>query len=151
LPRIIAERELEAVAANLNWPEDCFHVVEASDSVGPGNVVVIELHSANVREVFTGFGRYGARAAHVAGEAVDELRSYLAANVPVGKHLADQLLLPLAVAAWKSGAASRFHTLPLTRHSRTHIDVVKKFLNVRINVEQDGATIAISVNRPDDD
>jgi RNA 3'-terminal phosphate cyclase (ATP) len=45
--------------------------------------------------------------------------------------LADQLLLPIALA----GAGS-FASMPLTLHSRTNIDVIRRFLDVRIKAPQ---------------
>ena len=60
------------------------------------------------------------------------MRRYLDAGVPVGEHLADQLLLPLALAG--SGA---FATLPLSLHAATQIELVPRFLDVRIGVEEE--------------
>ena len=48
--------------------------------------------------MITGFGRKGVPAEQVAGGACDEAAAYLAADVPVGTHLADQLLVPMALA-----------------------------------------------------
>ena len=50
-------------------------------------------------------------------------------QVPVGEHLADQLLIPLALAGGGS-----FATAPLTLHTKTNIEIIKKFLNVDIAV-----------------
>ena len=66
----------------------------------------------------------------VAERAVEAAREYLSAEAPVGPYLADQLLLPIAMAG--KGA---FHTLPLTAHTQTNIDVIKRFLSVRIQAE----------------
>lgn len=85
------------------WAPDCFHIHQTTDSPGPGNIVMIEVHCEHVREVFTGFGRQGVSAENVAREAIDGLRTYQAAGVPVGRYLADQLLLPLGIAAWRHG------------------------------------------------
>lgn len=145
LSRSIAQRELDTMAELLNWPPSCFHVCEVSDSAGPGNLVMIELHSAQVREVFTGFGRQGVRAEQVATEAVDEAREYLAADVPVGRRLADQLLLPLGIVAARFGARSQFRTLPLTRHSLTHIDILRAFLDAPIEALQEEGAVRVRV------
>ncbi|QDU88531.1 RNA 3'-terminal phosphate cyclase [Pirellulimonas nuda] len=145
LARDIAQRELDAAAQRLNWPDDCFHVYEANDSLGPGNIVMIELHCEHARELFTGFGRQGARAERVASEAVDQAHAYLAADVPVGPYLADQLILPLSIAAWRHGAASRFRTLRLTRHSTTHIEIVQRFLDVAVRVEEEGGVVEVAI------
>jgi RNA 3'-terminal phosphate cyclase (ATP) len=54
--------------------------------------------------------------------------------VPVGPHLADQLVLPLAMAAGLHGQPSSFRTQPLTPHSVTHIELVQRFLDVTVEV-----------------
>ncbi|MEM9658781.1 MAG: RNA 3'-terminal phosphate cyclase, partial [Planctomycetota bacterium] len=137
--------EVDAAADKLNWPPGSFHVCETNDSRGPGNIMMVELQSEHVREVFTGFGRQGARAERVAMEAVDQTREYLAAEVPVGKHLADQLLLPLGIAAARDGAVSEFVTLPLTRHSATHINILQSFLGVAIDVDKGDGVVHVRV------
>lgn len=145
LPLTIGQRELDTAAKKLGWPNDCFHLYEANDASGPGNVVMIEVESEHVTELFTAFGRQGVRAERVATEAVEQVRQYLTANVPVGKYLADQIILPLSIAAWRDGARSQFCTLPLSRHSTTHIEVVKRFLEVPIEVTPLGATTLVSI------
>ncbi|MCA9169235.1 MAG: RNA 3'-terminal phosphate cyclase [Planctomycetales bacterium] len=145
LPLTIGQRELDTIAQKLSWPTDCFQLCESPDTHGPGNVVLIEICSEHVSEVFTGFGRHGARAERVASEAVDQVRDYLSADVPVGKYLADQLILPLSIAAWKYGAKSKFRTLPLSRHSTTHLEIVQKFLDVTVNVSQQDAATLVSI------
>ena len=91
--------------------------------------MLLEIESTNVTEVFTGFGERNVRAEIVADRVVTETRRYLAANVAVGEHLADQLLVPMAL--MKGGA---FTTLPLSRHSQTNIDTIRKFLSAKIGV-----------------
>src|SRR5262249_48670408 len=118
LPRRIAEREIKRLAQRLDWPASCFRVGEVEHAQGPGNVVDIEIASEQVTEVFTAFGERGVRAEAVADAVADEALEYLAAHVPVGRHLADQLLLPMALAG---GGA--FRTLALTQHARTQIEV----------------------------
>ncbi len=106
---------------------------------------MIEVNCDNVREVFTGFGRQGIPAERVASDAVHQVREYLAADVPVGKYLADQLILPLSIAAWLNGSKSCFRTLPLSRHSTTQIDIVRRFLNVSIVTETEGPATTLHI------
>jgi RNA 3'-terminal phosphate cyclase (ATP) len=131
LPREIATRELSIVSKLLGWESECLETVSVG-SAGPGNVLTLELQSDEVTEVFTGFGEKGVSAEAVAETTVREVRRYLAAGVPVGEHLADQLLLPMALAG--SGA---FLTTPLSRHATTNIQVIQAFLPVRFDVEAD--------------
>jgi RNA 3'-terminal phosphate cyclase (ATP) len=131
LSREIATRELSIVSRLLGWEAKCLETVSV-DSAGPGNVLTLELQSDQVTEVFTGFGEKGVSAEAVAEETVRAVRRYLVAGVPVGEHLADQLLLPMALAG--SGA---FRTTPLSRHATTNVQVIQAFLPVRFDVEAD--------------
>lgn len=132
LPRHIAERELNVIERKLNWPTERLSIEEVTASPGPGNVVLIEVGSAEVTEVFTSFGQRGVKAETVAVQAVQQAKDYIAANVPVGEHLADQLLLPLALAG-----RGTFRTMSPTQHTKTNIEVIKRLLDeVTISVEQ---------------
>ncbi len=131
LPRHIAERELATLQKALPWPSASFEVLEVKDGRGPGNILMIELESENITELFTSFGEKGIPAEAVAGYALEEIKNYLEAEVPVGCYLADQLLLPFAMAG--SGA---FLTLPVSRHSTTNIQVIRQFLDVDIHGER---------------
>ncbi|MGO8690507.1 MAG: RNA 3'-terminal phosphate cyclase [Thermoguttaceae bacterium] len=140
LPRHIAERECRTIAQQTGWSDDCFAIEEVKGSRGPGNVVMIELEAEHVTEVFTGFGQLGVPAEAVARQALGEAQEYLAAGVPVGKHLADQLLLPLGIAAYLGAGGGTFRTLALTPHARTHLDILRQFLGLEAKVEQTGAS-----------
>jgi RNA 3'-terminal phosphate cyclase (ATP) len=123
LPRSIGERELEVVREGLGVDRDLLAVEELRDAQGPGNVLTIDLAMSHHTEVVTGFGERGVPAAAVAKEAVREARDYLATELPVGQHLADQLVIPLAM----SGAGA-FRTGPPSRHTLTNVEVVQRFL-----------------------
>jgi len=100
LPRHIAQRECDTITEKTGWDASCFSVEEANGSRGPGNVVMIELESEQVTEVFTGFGKMGVRAEQIASGVLRDARHYLKADAPVGEYLADQLMLPLGIGAW---------------------------------------------------
>jgi RNA 3'-terminal phosphate cyclase (ATP) len=127
LPREIGDRELAVVAEQLKWPADCLHVRHLPSGHGQGNALLLSIGSDSVTEVITSFGQRGVRAEHVAAQAVAETREYLEAEAPIGPHLADQLLLPLALAGGGS-----FLTMPLSPHAQTNIEIIEMFLNVSI-------------------
>jgi RNA 3'-terminal phosphate cyclase (ATP) len=131
LPEHIGQRELATVAVALDWPEECLELRRYQGNYGPGNVLSIEVESEHVTEVFTGFGRRGVPAETVAGEVSAEAKRYLESGVPVGEHLADQLLLPLALAG-----GGEYVTLPPSLHVTTNIDVIHRFLDVPISIQQ---------------
>ena len=136
LPGHIARRECETVARKMNWHESCFTIETVDGSRGPGNVVIIELESASVTEVITGFGKVGVKAEGVATQAVHEARRYIQADVPVGEYLADQILLPMAIGAWQGTGGGSFRTMGLSLHAKTHMEIIRKFLEVQIQIDR---------------
>ncbi|MBS0262326.1 MAG: RNA 3'-terminal phosphate cyclase [Planctomycetes bacterium] len=163
LPEHIAQRELGAIGRRLGWDEaDCTWT--RLRAAGPGNAIVATITSEHITEVFSSIGRQGIRAELVASELVREVRAYVKSGVPVGPHLADQLLLPLGLSAYfaRDSAATdtrptaaqprstahgmaggAFRTTPLTGHSTTHIELLRQFLGVEIVVtdEADGTCV----------
>lgn len=127
LPRSIAERELLVIGGKLGWSDGQLQIETSTNAHSPGNVVTIEIESEHLTEVITGIGERGVRAEVVAERAVEEASQYLASDAPVGGHLADQLLIPLALAGGGS-----YLTGALSLHTTTNIEVIKKFLNVHI-------------------
>ena len=142
LARHIAQREIETLAHSLGWSSEAFEIIETKDSAGPGNVVLIELGSDSITEVFSGFGRLGASAEKVASEAAGAARSYLASNAFAGEHLADQLLLPFALAGGGSFTATK-----LSQHSRTNMEVIAQFIPVDFAVEEKDRCIQIEIKK----
>ena len=130
IPLDVAEREATTVLDLMNWPKER-GTCRAVKADGPGNVVQVELVSEHITEVFTGFGEREMSAETVAANVVAEVRAYLAAGVPVGPHLADQLLLPLAL----SGAGA-FLTQHPTAHTRTNVEIIEKFLPVSFDIKE---------------
>jgi RNA 3'-terminal phosphate cyclase (ATP) len=131
LPRNIAERELNVVRKKLSWAQEWLQVETVTNSHCPGNIVTLEIESEHLTEVFTGFGERGVAAEAVADQAVVATRRYLASDVAVGEHLADQLLLPMAL-----GGGGSFTTVPPSRHTATNIEIIRKFLDAEIRTEQ---------------
>jgi RNA 3'-terminal phosphate cyclase (ATP) len=143
LPRAIAERELTTLATRLGWESSAFSIEERNDSLGPGNALIAEIESEQLTELFTGFGEKQVRAEAVASGVAEEVRAYLAAEVPVGQHLADQLLLPLALAGEGS-----FRTMAPTKHALTQLDVINRFLGpVVTGVEEAAGTWRFTAQR----
>jgi RNA 3'-terminal phosphate cyclase (ATP) len=139
LPEHIADREARLLASAL-----CDYTLDFEtavvDSAGPGNVAVVTVRAEALTETFTGFGEVGVRAETVAHRLAGEVRGYLHSDAPVGEHLADQLLIPLALAG--SGA---FRTTAPSLHTRTNADVIARFLPVRVAFEQDGSAHVVRV------
>jgi RNA 3'-terminal phosphate cyclase (ATP) len=138
LPRHIAERECQTIAARSGWDASSWTVEELRGTLGPGNAAMIELAYDSVTEVFTAFGEKGVRAEQIGARVWEAAARYLEAGVPVGEHLADQLLLPLGIGAHQGTGGGEFRTLEPSPHSTTHIAVLRQFLDVDVATEQHG-------------
>lgn len=133
LPRHVAGRELEVLKELLDWNANAIRVESVENSPGPGNCIIAEVRCANVTEVLTAFGEKGLRAEMVAQTIADDVKRYLAATVPVGEHLQDQLLLPMSM-----GKGGTFLTGPLTGHTRSQMELIPRFLPVKFTAEPKG-------------
>jgi RNA 3'-terminal phosphate cyclase (ATP) len=127
----IGEREINTLCDELGWDRAVAKVERVKKSSGPGNVLLVEVKSDALCEVFVGFGEKGVPAEQVARDVAAEVKQYLAADVPVGQHLADQLLLWIALCGQGS-----FVTLPPMQHTMTQRDVIKAFIDVDIRCQQ---------------
>jgi RNA 3'-terminal phosphate cyclase (ATP) len=127
LPFDIARREAARLRALLNWEDGAIAAKTEARATGPGNIVVATLAYENVTEVFVAFGHVGATSEAVAEECADAVKAWLAGAHSVGPHLADQLLLPMAL----SGGGAFVTTRP-TPHLTTNIAVIETFLGPRI-------------------
>ena len=130
LPEVVAERELGRVRESFPWDESEFRTEEVTGSISPGNVLFIDFEYENVTEIVTAFGSRSVRAERVAAEVVASAKVYLISEAPVGEYLADQLLLPLAIAG-----GGRFRTTRVTRHTTTNLEVIEMFLDIDSSIE----------------
>ena len=129
LPIHIAERELETLRRTLGWSDDQLHLRGLSNSYGPGNVLVATVEHKHITEVFTVFGEKRISAEKVAGKLCRQIQTYLQSEVPVGPNLADQLLLPLAI------AGGCFVTGEPTKHTLTNVETINAFLPNRLRLK----------------
>ena len=142
LPATIGHRELLVLRDRLKLPRERLRVIELHGP-GPGNCVVADVVFAAGAEVVSALGERRRSSQDVAGEVADGVEAFIAADVPVGEHLADQLLIPLALAG-----GGTFRTMAPTEHTRTNIEIVKLFVDVDIDVvEEAGVTVQITVRR----
>jgi RNA 3'-terminal phosphate cyclase (ATP) len=131
IPGVIAKRELECVGVGMGWDESQLLVRGLPGEQGPGNALLITLEHQHVTEVFCAFGEKMVRAEAVAKSVIHEARSYIASGAAIGEHLADQVMLPMALAG-----SGRVTTHRVSQHAKTNAAVIEKFLPVNIVFEQ---------------
>lgn len=131
LPISIAQRELEVVGRKLSLGEQAMEAREETRSFGPGNFLMVVAEFENVTEVFSGFGQRGVAAELIGERTAKRAKRFLESDAAIGPHLADQLVLPMALAG-----GGRFTTLRPSRHLLTNVYVIQRFLPIEINVEE---------------
>lgn len=131
IPAGIADREIATARKLLDWPDEAFAVRELPESQGPGNILLLEAAFEHVTEVVSGFAKLGVSSERVAQTAVSRMVGYLALDAFAGPYLADQLLLPFALAG---GGA--FTTVKPSQHSYTAAAVIERFLGRRCGFAQ---------------
>lgn len=145
LPSAVAVRELAALARALGWSGEQLRTPAVRQNEGPGNALLATIAYAHVSEVVTVFGEKGVSAEQVAGALVKEVRAYQASEGALGQHLADQWMLPLALAVVERGGAASFTCTELTEHATTNIGVIERFLPVRFDVVPGDASSCVRV------
>jgi RNA 3'-terminal phosphate cyclase (ATP) len=118
----VAERLAGAAAdalADLPVPVD--EAVAYDETRSPGAVVVLVVRAGAARAGFSALGERGVPAERVAGRAVSELRAWLDGDAPVDEHLADQLVVPLAL------CGGRVRVPRVTDHLRSNVALVRAF------------------------
>jgi RNA 3'-terminal phosphate cyclase (ATP) len=80
---------------------------------------------------FSSLGRKGLPADKVAETAVSQLLAFLEKGVMFDKHLADQLLLPLAL----GDGRTTFTTEQLTQHTLTNARLIRQWLEASIDIQ----------------
>ncbi|MCO8162212.1 RNA 3'-terminal phosphate cyclase [Pseudomonas sp. 21LCFQ010] len=127
----VAERELGRAARRLDLqPAELLRQVLDAER-GPGNALLLEFTCEHLTELFSALGQASLRAEKVADLAVDGARRWLASEAAVAEHLADQLLLPMALAGGGS-----FTTTHVSEHLQSNISVIECFLPVRFECRE---------------
>jgi len=145
VPRHVAGRELDTLGRALGWSGDQLRVPVVRQNEGPGNALMATLVHDGVTEVVTGIGEKGVSAETVARGVVREVREYLASEAALGPDLAEQWLLPLAVAVARRGAAARFSCSGVTARLRGLAGLVARFLPVTVAIEPAGSAWLVRI------
>jgi RNA 3'-terminal phosphate cyclase (ATP) len=118
----LAAHDLKPEIERVRWP-----------SPGQGAALCLTAqYEGIVPATFTGIGERGKPAEAVADEAVEELLAFHAiGGAAVDPHSADQILLPLALAAGRS----EFTVSRVSEHLRTNADTIRAFLDRSITIQ----------------
>ncbi len=148
LPGNIAERQARRAVERLAGRSPALSMATARlPSPVKGTMLLLVAEFENSQGCFCSLGAPGKPAERVADQAVDQLIEFLASDGAIDPFLADQLILPLALA----GGTSELRTSKITGHVLTNAEIVRKFLPVGIEVigrAGDPGTIRIEGGKP---
>ncbi len=127
LPLSIAGRMLDAALEILPCKDAAVETREPGP--GAGICCLVECSFGTTRELTSSFGEQGVAAERVGQRAAKLMRDFIGSGAPVGRCLADQLLLPMALAG-----KGRIVTMSPDIHVPTNIAVIEKFLPVKFGI-----------------
>ncbi|HHK4790363.1 TPA: RNA 3'-terminal phosphate cyclase, partial [Pseudomonas aeruginosa] len=127
IPGHVGERELERVRQRLGWSDEEGQLEFLAEDQGPGNALLLRIDCEHICATFCAFGQAGVSAERVAEQVATQAIGWMESGCAADEHLADQLLLPMALA----GAGS-FTTPRLSAHLQSNRRVIERFLPVRI-------------------
>lgn len=139
-PVSLASRALDRVASRLKLDRRLMRIQEANESGGPGNVLFVECEHAGCTEVFSSTASAGSRPEQVADALIEDHALWADSSAAVGHRLADQLLVPMALAGGGS-----FTTDQLSGHLHSNAQVIQRFLPVDIAMQQNSDHVAVSL------
>ena len=127
----IGERLFAAVQKE--WPCPTTIIEERNDGPGQGLICLAEAQFENSLHLVSGCAERGISAEKLGSRIGRSMKTFLGTQAPIGRHLADQLLLPMALA----GEGSFLTTAP-DDHVPTNISVIEQFLPVKFTTENQG-------------
>jgi RNA 3'-terminal phosphate cyclase (ATP) len=131
LPESIAQRACDQAVSSLSKIEVIpRREIHTLPSIGQGMMVVLVAEFEHTVVGFDVMGQVGKRAEQVAEEAVQLFLEFYSSEATVDTHLADQLLLYMALAKGNSCIITNH----LTEHTRTNLWLIEKFLPIKFHV-----------------
>ena len=124
LPDEIATRELAVLQQQLAL-STCQQAYLSG--ISQGNTAYVTVQSAQHCQLFSALGEMRKSAERVAHDLARDVKKYLHSAAVVDEHLADQLLLPLAL-----GKGGEFTAQVISEHTRTQAAMIQRFLNCDI-------------------
>jgi len=131
LDRRIAERQRSQVIRRLSDKYRLNDIrIKQLPSKFKGTIMLLLAEFDKSQCCYFSLGKPGKPAERVADDTINAFESFMTTSGVVDEYLADQLLLPLAFA---SGTSS-FNSPKITNHLITNAEVIKKFIDVKINI-----------------
>ena len=129
LPAHVTQRQQERAVQRLAQKINMERLEMPAPS--PGSMLLLMAEFEKGRGCYVGLGKKGKPAEQVAEEAIRRLEKFLSASATVDEYLADQLLLPFALAS----GSSELVTAEVTPHLLTNAAVIEQFDRAKITIE----------------
>lgn len=141
LPVSIGERQRDQVIKNFENRGLQTPRVEILNAPSPGTGTLVFLRPRFEKGTagFTSLGKKGKRAEKVADEAFSEFFEFKTSEAAVDEHLADQLVLYMALAGGRSSIATK----RITTHLKTNVWVIEQFLPVKFEVDERTGRVSV--------
>jgi RNA 3'-terminal phosphate cyclase (ATP) len=133
----VAQRIIDRARQDLpDWPPLALDIAALPGDQGPGLILMLAAEHEQVTELVSGFGKLGLPGEQLARQAAARMRGYLASSAFAGPYLADQLVLPFALAG-----GGCFSTVKPSQHLLTALDIARRFTGLPLTLEKrlDGA------------
>jgi RNA 3'-terminal phosphate cyclase (ATP) len=131
LPGHIAERQRDRALERLQRAGLPVRIdLQEGQASGVGSYLFLQADRGGVPAGFSALGERGKPAERVADEAVDALLEFLKGEYGCDPHLADQLIVPMALAT----GTSRLTTSRVSRHLLTTLRVVQQLVGCPVQV-----------------
>jgi RNA 3'-terminal phosphate cyclase (ATP) len=140
LPLHIAERQRDQTLKRIKHINiNPLISIKNAPSIGQGTFLFLAAQFEGSRAGVTSLGRKGKKAEEVADEACNEFLKFLDSKGAIDIHLADQIVLYMALAA----GSSIFITECLSKHLLTNIWVIEQFLPVSFDVNLETGKVGV--------
>ena len=132
LPRNVATRQRRQVMGRLgrHYSLNDIRILDLA-APSPGTFILLLAEFEHSQACYFALGAKGKPAETIADEACRAFETFVASEGVIDQYLADQLLLPLALA----NGPSEFSTSQITPHLATNAEVIRAFLPVEIEIQ----------------
>ncbi len=148
LSRGVAVRELEALGQRMGWTFEAktLRTPQSRQNEGPGNALLATLEYEHITEVFCQLGERSLSSEQVAKRLADEVQTYQRSTGALGPHLADQWMLPVALAVLRSGQAASYTCTEITPHTATNALTIAQCLPLHVRTAPTNGTMRVDIS-----
>lgn len=131
LPEELGQRALARLGALWELSPESLTLQQTRRALGAGFTVHLAIREDGFANVFSEFGEKRIASTRLIEAVTQSAREFLEHDVPVDEHLADQLLLPMALAV----GGTIVTRVTRSQHLQTNADILQRFLGPVLSLE----------------